>query len=824
MSATNDTRLKPEQLRWELDPASLDFKTTDDVDPAAGVLGQESALEALRFALECDAPGQNVYVRGPRGTGRLTMVRRLLEELSPVSTSKRDRCYVHNFSRPDHPRLITLAPGQARVFKRRVAEAADFIADGFMQSLDAEPYSSERAQIQTRIENDVREISEPLEKDLKANGMALVSMQQGPVAQTAIVPLVDGQPVPVAQFHALHGEGKVSKERVDQFEELYPSFQKRLQDMTRAISDVYRKGAREVEAINERATRMVLGDLVNGITEEFPHESVRVFVEELIEDVVETRLEPGQELPDPRELYSVNIVLGHTDTRRKPVIEENTPSVINLLGTVEPVASGPGGMAVSDHRGINAGAILRADCGYLVLDVNDLLQEPGAWAALMRTLRTGRLEIVPPEAGWMRPYSVVQPEPVDIHVRVILVGDAGTYYKLDHYDPDFSELFKVLADFDSEIPRNAGGVDQYAAVISHLAHSESLLPFDRTAIASLSEHGARIASRANKLTARFGRIADIAREASFLAENAKAAAVAEAHVENAIVRTKQRASLPSRKFKEMVNSGTIIVETQGEVVGQVNGLAVIKSGPLTYGFPARITATIGAGSAGLINVEGRAQMSGSIHTKGFHILGGLLRHLLNTRHPLAFSASIAFEQSYGGIDGDSASGVETVCLMSALTGIPVKQSMAMTGAIDQLGHVQAIGGVNEKIEGFFDACAFKGLTGDQGAIIPTSNAGDLMLRQDVVEACAAGKFHIYAVDNIQQAMEIMMGQPAGIPDADGKYKEGTILRTAVDRAEEFWKLTLASPAKFTSVETEGDVPVPQPEPEPLPPGLRDDSR
>jgi predicted ATP-dependent protease len=453
---------------------------------------------------------------------------------------------------------------------------------------------------------------------------------------------------------------------------------------------------------------------------------------------------------------------------------------------------------MSDYRGIRAGAILSADGGYLILDVNDLISEPGAWQALMRTLRTERLEIVPPEVGWMRQTVITQPEPIEVHVRVILIGDVQTYYQLDHYDSDFRELFKVLADFDSELNRDDEGILQYGRAIAALCHSESLPAFHRSAVAALVEHGARVASHKGKLTARFGRIADIACESAFLANGET---VTDELVKSAIKRTKTRASLPSRKFREMVENETILVETKGSIVGQINGLAVIHSGPLTYGFPARITATIGPGSAGLINIEGRAQMSGAIHTKGFHILGGLLRHLLRTQHPLAFSASLAFEQSYGGIDGDSASGAEIVCLLSALTDVPIRQNMAMTGAIDQLGHLEAIGGVNEKIEGFFDACNYFGLTGDQGVVIPQSNAGDLMLREDIVLACREGKFHVYSVDNIYDAIALMTGESTGTADADGNYPEGSLLATAHRRVEDFWRLTLASPQQIANVQS-----------------------
>lgn len=796
MTATN-SRVSPEQLRWKCDLECLPFETTAEIDPVHGVVGQPTAYEALLFGLQCFAPGQNVYVRGERGTGRITMVRQMLKDLRPATDSKRDFCYVHNFSRPDHPRLISLAPGTAHQFRREMLLLAEFFEEGLTKSLESEPHLSRRQAIQNRVQDQIKTATQPLEAELEANGMALVSLQKGPASQTLIMPVIDSTPITPEQLKALVSEGKASQSQLDAFEEALPRYQKKLQETGRAVNEIIRNASREVFELNENVARSLSDGFAATILSKFPSDSVKCFIGEVIDDVVENHLQSSEEeRPDFKTIYGVNVVLAHDNGDLRPVVEENSPSLINLLGTVEP-EFGPKGMAVSDYRGVRAGALLQADSGYLILDVNELVSEPGAWRALMRTLRTGRLEIVPPELGWMRQTVLTQPEPIDIHVRVILVGDIATYYQLDHADPDFRELFKVLADFDNELPRNEQSVGQYASVVAGLANSESLPPFHRSAVATLAEHGARIVAKRDRLTSRFGRIADIAREAAFLAQED---VVTAAHVTSAIRRTRDRASLPSRKFRAMVENQTLMIQTDGDVVGQINGLAVMHSGPLTYGFPARITATIGPGSAGLINIEGRAQMSGAIHTKGFHILGGLLRYLLRTEHPLAFSASLAFEQSYGGIDGDSASGAEVVCLLSALTDIPIKQSMAMTGAVDQHGHLVAIGGVNEKIEGFFDACNYFGLNGQQGVVIPKSNAGDLMLREEIVAACREGKFHVYAVDNVYDAIELMTGKEAGHPDENGTYPKGTLLAKAHDEVEKFWRLTLASPTKVTRIE------------------------
>jgi len=782
--------LPVEQLRWRCDPDSLGFETTADVEPTTGVVGQTSAVDALRFGLECDAPGQNVFVRGLHGTGRMTLVGRLLDELRPSCRSKYDRCYVHRFSDPDRPRLITLPPGKARVFRRAVSELVDFIRDSLGEALEAEPVRARRQALVQREESQVRELMHPFEEALAAAGLALVSVQIGEIVQPTIYPVIDGNPVPPEEFENQRRKGKISDEQFKAYETGRTRFLEQLEEIASKIRVIHRKSAEEIRRIYEETVRLLLSEFGHSILELVPSKEIEKFLEELIDDVVERG--PPVKGKNRLRYYEVNIVQEHDSTSDCPIVIENTPSLTNLLGSIER-EWGPAGPMPSDYRMIRGGSILRADGGYLVLDARDLISEPGAWRVLVRTLRSGKLEIVPPEfrgLGWQ---PTLKPEPIPVKVRVILLGDSQIYYLLDGVDPDFGHLFKVLSDFETVIPRDADGLRGYAGVLARIGKDESLHPFDKNAVAALAEHGARIASMKGKLTARFARIADIAREASFLAGKDHRNVVTGDDVLETVRRTRCRGDLPSRRFQELIREGTIRIQTSGVEIGQINGLAVMSAGPLTYGFPARITATIGAGNAGIIDIEGRSSLSGSIHTKGFHILGGLLRHLLRAEHALAFSASLAFEQSYGGIDGDSASGAEICCLLSALTAIPIHQGIAMTGAIDQHGHIQAIGGVNEKIEGFFDACCGQGLDGNQGVVIPTSNSGELMLRHDVVAACAEGRFHIWAVPHVTDALEVLTGVEAGKPDEDGLYPEGTLLRIAVEKAQDYWARTLQTP-------------------------------
>jgi len=785
--------LDASQLRWVCAPESLQFETTNDLPETRGVVGQPAAVEALRFGLECEAPGQNVFVRGLTGTGRMTLVAQMLEELKPACAAAHAYCYVHNFSETDRPRLITLDAGQGKAFRRRVSELAEFIRDGLGEALDAAGLKSKREVLESQAQRDILALTQPFSEELRAADLELVSLKLGPVAQPAILPVVDGEPVPPEQFEQLHDQGEVSDEQYDAVKEGRQRFQQRRTEVTTRVQEIQRQSVRDIRSVTEDAARQILGKLAVAILEDFPGDDVKRFLAELIDDLAENRLtEAGQKGFDPLRLYSVNVVLDPEPGEGGPVVLENTPTVTKLLGTVER-GWGPQGPTDSDHTKIRPGSLLRADGGYLVLEARDVVGEAGAWKILVRTLRTGSLEMVPSELGWPFMAQPVKPEPIPLRLRVLLVGDRRTFHLLDRYDADFPHLFKVLADFDTVIDRMPDNVSRYAEIVARIAREEGLPPFHRSAVAMLVEHGARIAARSNKLTARFGRIADIAREAAYLARRDDQDVVRGSHVRLAVQRTKGRADLPARRFREAMSRGSINVRTQGEVVGQVNGLAVLRAGPLTYGVPSRITASIGAGSAGIINIEVQSSLSGAIHTKGFHILGGLLRHLLQTDHPLAFSASLAFEQTYGSIDGDSASCAETCCLLSELTGLPIRQGIAITGAIDQHGQVQAIGGVNEKIEGFFDACGDGGLTGNQGVVIPRANAGDLMLRPDVVDACVAGEFRVWAVECVHEALEVLTGFPAGQRDDHGEYPEGTLLHLAVLKAHEYWLKTVQRP-------------------------------
>ncbi|MCA9558674.1 MAG: AAA family ATPase, partial [Myxococcales bacterium] len=603
-----------------------------------------------------------------------------------------------------------------------------------------------------------------------------------------ILPLVDGEPTPPAEIARLQAAGAIAADDVARMRERAAHYQRALETVNLKTQDVHTRHREAVRALFQDEVEATLDRECDRVRREFDGADVARFLADLVADVRQHHAAIAAE-PALARRYRVNLLSAHREDEPCPVVVENAPSARNLLGGIDrPLA--PGDPPLADHLMIHAGALLRADGGFLLLDAREVLAEPGAWRALMRTLRNGQLEITPPQQG-PNGGAVLTPEPIPVRVKVVLIGEPDVHAALDSADPDFPQLFKVLADFDSTMPSDTQGVTMYASVLARLADAEGLSHFDATAVAAIAEHGARIASRQDRLTTRFGRLADIAREAAFVAGKAGAELVGAEHVREAVRRTRRRTDLPARRFSERIAEGVIRIQTRGSTVGQINGLAVTHAGPLTYGFPARITATIGPGTAGTINIEREANLSGAIHTKGFYILGGLLRHLLRTDHPLAFSASIAFEQSYGGIDGDSASGAEACCLLSALTGVAIRQDRAMTGAIDQHGHIQPVGAVTEKVEGFFDVCRDAGLTGTQGVLLPRANVRDLMLRPDVVEACAAGRFHVWAVETVHEALAVLTGCPAGERGADGAYPTGTLLALAEARAGAYWEQATA---------------------------------
>ncbi|TVQ89971.1 MAG: ATP-binding protein [Deltaproteobacteria bacterium] len=786
MSETAPSPLPAELLRWTCNPENLGFATTSDVEPLRGVVGQPMAVEALRFGLETDAPGHNVFVRGLIGTGRLTLVRDFLRSMEDRGPDAPDRVFVHNFQAPDRPRLITLPRGRASAFSEEMQRLVRFIEKELPSRVHGEAGRRIEAALQERAEQELSEFSDPLEARLAEQGLALALHQTDDESppRAIVVPMLDDEALGPEEVKQALLDERLTEADLERLQAAADELNDEVEQFNaQALAVGTRHRERMREAMQELA-RKALKEIVPGVKASFPEAASHL--DALVEDVVTRRLDDLEE-PDFTLLYDANLLVAQGDGVRRPVILDHAPSVSSLLGTLDPVVL-PDGRTHAPHMGVHGGALVRADGGTLVLDARDLATTPGAWQALTRTLRSGCVELRPGDGestGGRTPS--LKPDPIPVDVKVVLLGEYDVYEALDSADPDFPHLFKVLVDFDDVLPRDDAGVAMYAGVLARIFQDERLPPLTAAAVAAIAEHGARIASRPDALTSRFGRIVDIAREALWVARQAGQDLIDADHVLEAIRRTKERAGLPGRQFRERLRRGSLRIETSGHRIGQINGLAVTQAGQLTYGFPSRITASIGPGSQGTVNIQGEAKMSGPIHNKAFHILRGALRSLLPTQHPLSFDASVAFEQSYGGIDGDSASAGQALALISALSGVPLDQGIAITGALDQRGQILPVGAVNEKIEGFFDACAARGLTGTQGCVLPATNASELVLRPDVVQACREGAFAVWPVDSLHQALALLTGLDPGTLSERGAYAPGTVLFRAMAGARRLWQ-------------------------------------
>lgn len=777
--------LGPDELYWRCDTSDWEFATTADIKLAQTIVGQQRAVNALLLGLEINSAGYNVFVSGPVGTGRTTTVRQLLERTRTRPVELDDKLYVTNFRDPDSPCLLRLRPGAGRRFKQAMDEFIEYLVKSVPLAYESEAYQRQRQEVIDGFKERGGARVREFEKKIAAAGFALV--QTAPFLRPDLAPIVDKQPVRIDDLPRLVEEGKVTAERAAEIRAAYAELASELGAIFKEIRE-YEKLAREtLVGLDREAIQPLLDERIADIREKLDPECapskpgcVRAWLGDVRNAVLE-RLELFRQKPadqpanvDPYLEFRVNVLVDNAGADWVPVIFETNPSYKNLFGWVDRVWDRAGQWRV-DFTRIKAGSLLRADGGFLVINAIDALLEPGVWPTLKRTLRNRQLDIAAQD-----PYSLLfgtatlKPEPVPINVKVIMIGDPEVYALLAAYDEDFRKIFKVRADFDWEMPQNAAAVSDYTQVIKSLSIKEGLRPLDRSGVQAVVEYGARLAGRQDKLSTRFNIINEVLMEADYWAGKAGAKTTTAEHVRQAIAARRERARLIEEKLQEAIDQGQIFIDTTGARVGQVNGLAVYAAGEYAFGKPARITAKTGVGSAGIINIEREAQLSGPTHDKGVFILTGYLRQKYARRQPLILSASICFEQSYGQIDGDSASSTEVYALLSDLAGLPLRQDIAVTGSVNQQGEIQPIGGVNQKIEGFFATCQARGLTGTQGVLIPEANRRDLVLREEVVEAVRQGKFHIWTVRTIDDGIELLTGKPAGKPDAEGNYPPDSV--------------------------------------------------
>jgi lon-related putative ATP-dependent protease len=792
--------LPAEKLRWRCDPARLPFETTAQAELREGFIGQERALRALKMGVELTAPGYNVFVCGLAGTSRGGTIARMIREVHPETKPSLDRCYVNNFKSVDRPRLLSLPRGQANSFKKDMQAGVDFLRRRIPQVFEGEPFQRQKARIVERFTAREKDLMDDFTRRIARDQFALGHMQVGAVALPEIFPVLEGQMVPIEDIAKMVHEGKLEAGAAEGIERKYEQFRQEFTVVYRKTLTLSRELASELSYLEQEAASVLLDGFIEELKEKYPGDGVIDYLEEVRHhlldnlepfkeregeqeesgEAVEGLLKPPGPERDPFRVYGVNVILAHNDEKESPVIFETMPTYANLFGTIQRAYDARGGWT-SDFMDLRAGSLLRADGGFLIMYAVEALSETGVWRALKRTLNHNRLEIQALEMFFPFGGSALKPEPVDLNVKVILIGDRQMYELLYEYEEDFQKIFKVRVEFDEEMRMSDGVIAEYAGRLRALCEQEGLLPFDRGAFAAMLEYGVRRAGRRNKVTARFIDIADLAREASYAARGASAAQVRAGHVRSALDLKVERHNLIETRIREMIDEGTLLIDVAGARSGQVNGLSVLEIGGYSFGKPVRITASAAMGKAGLINIEREANLSGRFHDKGMQIISGYIRSRFAQDKPLSLAASICFEQSYAGVDGDSASITEIYALLSALSELPLRQDLAVTGSVNQQGDVQAIGGVNEKIEGFYDVCRIKGLTGTQGVIIPVENVEDLMLREDLLEAVGAGKFHIYPVAKVEEGLEILSGVTAGQLGSDGKYEAGTVFALADER-------------------------------------------
>jgi lon-related putative ATP-dependent protease len=792
MKMTDDLKfeeLPVEKLRWRCPVEKMGVKTTEDVEPCDWIIGQDRAVKAIKLGLDIKSVGYNIFVAGFVGTGRMTTIKHLLEKLETRGEIPEDKCYLNNFKNPDAPKVISLTAGQGRLFAKDMENLINSITKNIPSVFESEAYKERKRELVKESEDGQKAILEEFEKQVKKEGFALVQVQMGPYVKPDVQPVIENKPIALIKLEKQVRDGNFPKEKLDELQTKYEALASLMEDVFKEGKEIVKELEKALEALDREVIVPLIREMIKDIKGKYDHEKLQTYLEEVEESLVENldRFKPAKEktpditfpgfpmlkTDDEFWEYRVNVVVDNSETKTVPIVVETNPTYKNLFGTIERVAD-RSGVWRTDFTKIKAGSYLKANGGYLVVNALELLMEPGSWQALKRTLKYGKVEIGAYDPFYLLGTSGMKPEPIEIKVDVVMIGTSYLYHLLYHLDDDFRKIFKVKADFDSVMPKDEHNIYQYACFIKRICEEDKLLSFDKSGVGGVVEFGVRVAGSQKKLSTRFTVIADLIREASYWASNAGSKTVKEEHVDKAIQEWTYRVGLVEDKIQEMIEDGTIMIDSQGKVVGQINGLSVYDMGEYAFGKPTRITARTSMGRAGVINIEREADLSGRTHNKGVLILGGYLRGKYAQDKPMTMSVSIAFEQSYSGVEGDSASSTEVYAILSALSGLPLRQDIAVTGSINQKGEIQPIGGVNEKIEGFYHVCKAQGLIGTQGVIIPHQNVKDLMLKNEVVDAVREGKFHIYPVKTVDQGIEILTGIKAGERKEDGKFPEGSV--------------------------------------------------
>ena len=758
------------------DPVGLSFETTADLQPTTAIIGQPRATKALEFGMGLKSKGYNIFVMGSAGTGRSTAIRHFLQERCGQEPTPDDWLYIYNFETNHRPQAISLPPGQGNIFAEHMKRLVESLQSTLTQALESSSYREAVHALDQKLVEQREEMLDELDRKASGQGFDLQETPSGLMVRD--VSEDDG---PEA-----NGDANESYVRRD----TQRALQSELQNILREVRILERDAREERRRLDREVAEAAIQDEFDTLREQYAEQPIlRDYLDAMREDLLEqvTRAAPT---PDDRDIdqlidlrrYEVNVLVDNSAGAGAPVVVQLNPTYENLFGRLEYESQG---QAVTTHfTQIRPGDLHRANGGYLVMYAADLLRQREMWEALKRALKAEEIEMRPPQSDGPLIANTLWPRPIPLRLKVILLGNFNSYDQLFYHDEEFSDLFKVRADFSDTMPRHPEHEHSYAEFVAARSQEEKLRPFGRDAMAKIIEHGARLAEHQCKLSTRFGAIADLAREADYWAGIVGHEVVTAEDVRAALDERTQRASHETELLSEAILEGAIFVATQGEAIGQVNGLTVRELGDFTYGHPGPISARTFMGDNGVIHIERETDMDSPSHQKGVLTLNAYLGGTYAQRQPLSLNASLTFEQFYGWIDGDSASSSELYALISSLSQLPVRQAISVTGSVNQRGEIQTIGAVNEKIEGFFDICRARGLTGDQGVIIPTTNVVNLMLREDVVDAVRAGQFHIWPVSTINEGIELLMGRPAGEPDDNGEYPEGTVHYTVKKRLRE----------------------------------------
>ena len=790
MINSDNLRIPVEQLRREQDPNAFQFDCTDELVPLVEFIGQERALRSLQFGLGVDKSGYNIFVTGLAGTGKTTAI---LEHIQRAVEQKRaaaadevpsDWCYLFNFEDPDRPRAVHITPGAGRTLRQQLEELLSSVRRSLTNAFTSEEYTQKRREILEKGQQEAQPLIDQAEKQAEEAGFVLRFSPTG----VNLIPMSDGKPMSPEEFTALDAVHRHEIEaRQQPISELIEQVRERLRAIESGVSEKLRRLDRETA---EWVVSGAFGELLKRYSE---NPEIVHFLEQLKEftlataDTLRAQSEPttvnapaltgaipappGQ--PDPFTPFRCNVFVDNSNASGPPIVVEPNPSWTNLFGRIERRAYL--GTYISDHTMLKPGSVHLANGGYLIINLVDIMTKPGSWEGLKRAIRTKEVRLEDPmeQYGFLTPQTL-RPEPMPLDIKLVVTGDPMSYFLLSANDEEFWEIFKVKADFDYQIDRNLENTLGYAGFVCACAEREGLRHFERDAVAVIVAHGSRMVDDQEKLSARFGRLRDLVVEADYWAGAEGAQRVNASHVERAINERVYRLNMLEERIREMIQRGMIIVDVRGSVTGQVNGLAVHDFGDFSFGRPSRITARTFLGQRGVTSIDRESQLSGKIHDKGVLILGGYLGWQYAQDKPLSLSASISFEQGYDAVEGDSASLAELCAILSSLADAPIRQDLAITGSVSQKGDVQPIGGLNQKIEGFHDVCRAIGFTRQQGVIMPARNRHNLMLRKDVVESVGAGEFNVYAVDTVDEAIELLTGADAGERRPDGSYPEGSI--------------------------------------------------